>query len=345
VRRIVVVRGGALGDLILTLPALAALRRAFPQAHITLIGSAPGRLLTLGRGYADAFWPLDADWLGGLFDPAGRQPPALDPRPDLAIVWLRTPEPAIRYFTALGVEHLLAADPLPPEDSPLHVADHLLATLAPLGLPAVDPVPQIPLTDQERVAATALWRRLGLSPEQTIAVHPGSGSRFKNWPAERFAVLVERLLAAGWNVVLVAGPADTAPLATLQAAGLGVPVLQDQPLLVLGAFLARCRAFIGHDSGVTHLAAAVGAPTLALFGPTAPWRWAPRGLAVRILWRAEPCAPCTPTLRAACPHRRCLTALTVEAVLADLQALLTTTAGPAEPSHQDRGLRRADPTA
>ncbi|HET6897513.1 MAG TPA: glycosyltransferase family 9 protein, partial [Vicinamibacteria bacterium] len=114
-----------------------------------------------------------------------------------------------------------------------------------------------------------------------VAIHPGSGAPRKNWPAQRFAALAERL-AAGQRFLLLEGPADGDSAAP--ASGLpGAVRARDLPPRVLGAVLARAGLYVGNDSGVSHLAAAWGAPVLALFGPTDPAQWAPVGPRVTVL--------------------------------------------------------------
>ncbi|MCG6922248.1 MAG: glycosyltransferase family 9 protein, partial [Acidobacteria bacterium] len=112
-------------------------------------------------------------------------------------------------------------------------------------------------------------------PPGFLAIHPGSGSPAKNWPTDRFVALVHAH-AGKRPWLLVVGPADedaAAPLCVLPGC---VPV-RDMPIRVLGALLGRAGLYVGNDSGVSHLAAAAGAPTLALFGPTDPAVWAPLG--------------------------------------------------------------------
>jgi ADP-heptose:LPS heptosyltransferase len=116
-------------------------------------------------------------------------------------------------------------------------------------------------------------------PGRFLAVHPGSGSRSKSWPADRFSRLVHALGAP--RFLLVEGPADAEAAATLRAAHAGALVARGLTPRVLGAVLARAGAFVGNDSGVSHLAAAWGAPTVALFGPTDPAVWSPVGPRVK----------------------------------------------------------------
>ena len=110
-----------------------------------------------------------------------------------------------------------------------------------------------------------------------MAVHPGSGSRAKNWPVERFFEAARRL-SGGRPWLLVLGPAEEDVVAPP-----GAILAQGWPVRTLGAALARAGLFLGNDSGVAHLAAASGAKTLALFGPTDPAQWAPVGRAVATL--------------------------------------------------------------
>jgi ADP-heptose:LPS heptosyltransferase len=138
-----------------------------------------------------------------------------------------------------------------------------------------DPAPQPPTllfsADEHR-------RAVAVAPSLApgfLAVHPGSGSATKNWPAERFAALVQAH-GSGRRWLLVIGPADEDAAAPLRGLPGAVP-LGNVPVRVLGALLARAGLYVGNDSGVSHLAAAAGAPTLALFGPTDPAVWGPVG--------------------------------------------------------------------
>jgi heptosyltransferase-2 len=112
-------------------------------------------------------------------------------------------------------------------------------------------------------------------------LHPGSGSLRKNWPADRFAALVA-LVSRDRPWLLVEGPADAAPAAELARVPRACRA-QGLPPRILGALLSQAGAYVGNDSGVTHLAAAWGAPTLGLFGPTSPDVWAPLGPRVSTL--------------------------------------------------------------
>ncbi len=156
-----------------------------------------------------------------------------------------------------------------------HVA-HLTHLLA---LP--QPAPPYIYVDAKHRAAAAL-----LVPDgpPVLAVAPIAATQRKTWPPERFAALVERLLAGpchGWRVALIGGPGDEAQAAPLVAAlPQAFGIFSEPDLLTVHAAVARCGAFIGNDSGLAHLAASTGITTLALFGPTDPARYGPWGGAV-----------------------------------------------------------------
>jgi ADP-heptose:LPS heptosyltransferase len=142
-----------------------------------------------------------------------------------------------------------------------HCARYLLGTLASLG---------IDLTWDDRTFEVAPIR------SQDILVHPGSGSPAKNWPSERFAAVIR---GAERPVRLIVGEADQAVAARF----CGVPRLEHPSLEELAARLAGCHAYLGNDSGVSHLAGLCGARSLVLFGPTDPTVWRPIGPRVEVL--------------------------------------------------------------
>ena len=153
-----------------------------------------------------------------------------------------------------------------------------------------------------------------------LAVAPGSGQAGKNWPLTHYYE-VSRALAWEYKlgVVWLAGPAEAAWLPYLKAlaAAQGQALLAGAPLMRVAAVLSRCRLFLGNDSGLTHLAAALGGPAVvALFGPTDPGVWAPPGKRVRILTGTCAQAPCARGRTIPCPKPQCLEDLSPERVLA-----------------------------
>ncbi len=293
-RRILVLRGGALGDFLVTLPALAALRQRWPSAQIELIGNATAAGLACSRHLIDrvhsqheARWsalyaaqPLSTelrDWLAA-FDLVISYWP--DPDGDLA-----------RHFPVHQAQRFLQWPALPTR-SP--AAAHYAAVLQPLAL-SVEAT--FCLIEPDRVTPGAGRATLPIRTSRSIAIHPGSGSPRKNWPVSRWLEVIaaiadpiEVIVGAAeietWNERLFAGTALEARLrdGTLK---LATNLSLDEVVRVFG----RCRFFLGHDSGISHLAAACGVPCLLLFGPTDPAMWAPPAPHVRVLQRGSACSP------------------------------------------------------
>jgi hypothetical protein len=165
----------------------------------------------------------------------------------------------------------------PPAPVGVHAAEWLARPSVALGAeaPAVPPDMEAAASEEAETDAFLSGR---LEPG-FLAIHPGSGGRAKNWPSERFATLANDLGPQPW--LLVEGPADIAAGAALARTGACVRA-SHLPLRRLGSVLGRAGLFVGNDSGVSHLAAAWGAPTLALFGPTDPATWSPVGRRVAV---------------------------------------------------------------
>jgi heptosyltransferase-3 len=297
--KIIVFRPGALGDTLLAFPALAALRRAFAGAWLAAIGNAPALALARDAGLIDEALPFDDLRWADLFSEDGIRSPETRQTlsgAHLALLWLRDSEGlAARNLRALGIARVLSAPGRPPEVMRIHAADYLLGTLAPilgdaaastLAIPAILPAPDA------RSWAEAEWKRRDLADMPVLLLHPGSGGREKCWPPERFAELAGRFMAAGWRALVIEGPADEPAAAALLAAlpaeraervaGLTLPQLA--ALLARASGDGRKALYVGNDSGVSHLSALLGVPTLALFGPTDPAIWAPRGPRARVVW-------------------------------------------------------------
>ena len=190
---------------------------------------------------------------------------------DAAIAWSRGHD--LARALARRVPRVLFHDPSPREGVPASV--WLAEPVRALGADPTPLPPDLEPTPGEEAAAAPWLARL---PRGFLAVHPGSGSPAKNWPAERFRGLAD-LVSRDRPWLLVEGPADGEAAAPLRRHR-GAVGARGLPPRVLGALLGRAGLYVGNDSGVSHLAAAFGAPTLALFGPTDPATWAPVGRAV-----------------------------------------------------------------
>ena len=275
--KVLLVRAGALGDLLMLRRTIAALQQARHTVALLAPSGPAAALVGSGPGDVTETLPWESAGFAGLFaDDSLLDAIAAERlrRYDAALVYTRNVSLA-RNVGRL-VPMVLQHDPDPPAGGP-HAAEWLASCLPAIGVRAAEiALPILVPSEDDQVRANALAADL---PPGFLAIHPGSGSPAKNWPARRFAALVRSLGAARW--LLVRGPADDAAAALETVPG--ARVARDLPLRVLAALLARAGAYVGNDSGVTHLAAATGVPTLALFGPTDPRVWAPVGPRVTVL--------------------------------------------------------------
>lgn len=285
------VHPGSLGDVLLSVSALRALRRAWPAHELTLVARGEiGRLLEACRE-ADRILPIEGPVLTELLAGA-RVPPLLAGclrRCAAAVCWMADPGPERALEEILreaGVARILVRSPHDPGVEAAHAADRYLEILRPWG---VQP-PEGPPTLRLAGGITPGGDADGAPGPAIIAVHPGSGSAAKCLDGRRLASAVQTVCDGHRSLLLLGGPADEAHVATFRGhlRGLDPVILQHRDLVTVAAALTRARVFIGHDSGITHLAAMLGVPTVALFGPTDPSRWAPRGRSVRVL-RGAPC--------------------------------------------------------
>ncbi len=292
VRSILVFRGGALGDLLVAGPALVRLRRAFPDARITLAARTDCSELFLNTLDPIEFLDLGSASFSPLFleDALLAEDLAhLIASFDLVVSWLGPPhEPFARNLLRAGAKRLVAAQPFPEDTSRTHVADHLLDSLAPLELPDHREPLELRLPPYNAQTCDRLLSDCGVNvTEALLAVHPGSGGLRKCWPTERFIDVAQKLAdIRRMQVLWLVGPAEAEHTERFCT---DLPtrfvIMASVPLLVLAGVIQRARVYLGNDSGVTHLAAALGTPTLALFGPTSPERWAPQGELVTVLHR------------------------------------------------------------
>jgi ADP-heptose:LPS heptosyltransferase len=329
--RILVIRAGAIGDLIMTLPVLRALRRRFPGAYIEVTGHPHSLALIAGQREIDAVSSINRREVARLYVPNGPIPDALKRTFgafDLIVAYVADTEGTlIGNLRRTGAKRVISWPPFPSRCT--HEVDHLLDALRTLGIASSENVPELVPTPLDRAFAAHFWSTHNLRPHiPVLALHPGSGSSSKCWPPERFARIadwaIESLSAA---VLLIAGPADEEARHQTLSRMKGTPVLAtDWTLPRLAALLGRCTAFLGNDSGITHLAAAVGTPTVALFGPTDPRIWGPRGGHVAILHHETPCSPCDDRHRRRCFHRICMERIAINEAKEVLLFLMDTQA-------------------
>ncbi len=302
--RLVLLRTDRLGDVLLNLPTVHALRRTFPGVRVTAVVRPTIRDLLVGHPDIDDVITYDdkgkPEFNWRRTDRLARK--LRVDRFDVAIVANPKRELHVAVFLA-GIPIRVGYHRKWPfllthtvEDrhatTPLHQAQLNLGLLEAIGLRMDTPSLRIPVSTEELVAAHALLARHGLAETaRIIGLHPWSSNPAKQWPAEQFRAVAEGLVARNYRVVLIGGEEER-PQADRFLAPLRVPVCDltgRLNLRQLAAVLVCCRALVTNDSGPMHLAAAVGTPTVALFGhgtAGGPRRWGPWGRGHRILHRA-----------------------------------------------------------
>jgi ADP-heptose:LPS heptosyltransferase len=289
-RAVVVIRGGALGDHVLSLPIAAQLRRAYTGCPLIWIGHR-------SRGWLARPDHLeDADGLIGraLYGSSPEDLPERIRSARLILIYASQGESVALHLRGVCQGKVINWDPRicdprscdprsltlqpPPAPTDRHVVEHLVEPLFGQDtMPSLEELtPRFMPTADETTWATQQWTRLGINPSNVILIHAGSGGREKCWPVDRFVALGRQLEERGHSIVYLGGPVEAESSRHFDVLHRWPSIAAEDPIR-LAALLASVRYLIGNDSGPGHLAAAVGTPTLSLFGPTDPGRWRPLG--------------------------------------------------------------------
>lgn len=269
--RVLVIRGGAIGDFILTLPAIRLLQENIPDCQLEVLGYPGIADLAVKAGLAQTTRSISDPRLALLFAKNATLDPALVEyftRFNLIVSYLFDPDGILRdNLTRIGVKTLL--------DSPQrivsgtgHASEQLARPLQKLAMFFEEPHWRSPTFP-------------GTTKKPCIAIHTGSGSLTKNWPLEHWQRLITELQKKHpqHSLVGIVGEAEIERGLLPQ----NLLLWQNLPLTELATQLSECQLFLGHDSGISHLASACGVPSLLLFGPTDPNTWAPPQKNLRLL--------------------------------------------------------------
>lgn len=351
VRRILVIRADHIGDAAMCMPVFPLLRQRFPAARIAvLVGPWAEDLFRYHqdvdevivcrvpwwtsvrrgergkgtRGSLIGLWRLVRRLRRERFDLA------IDLRSDFRQIavfgWLGGARKILAYART-GGEYLL--NPAVPYEGVVHEVERNLRLLAPLGIRANKPDLAIPVGPAERSRVEVLLNEAGLSggAGPLIVFHPGARVAVKRWPSDRFAALGDLLVERHGARVAVVGGAEERNLANRLCAQMKTPAVSFAgrlSLLDLVALLERTDLLVCNDGAVGHLAASVGLPTVAVFGPTDPRKFAPYNPACEVIQEPFPCSPCLHVRceRNGTEHADCLEAVSVSRVAAAAERAL-----------------------
>lgn len=307
-RSVLILKPCCLGDVLLTTPLVAAIRTHYPEATITYGVGQWSRPMIATSQHVDAIVTLPDRWTPGALLAVAR---ALRERAfDAVFVPDRSPTLTLLAWLA-GIPQRIGLDSagrgfaythrVPVSSIVMHEAD-VYRQLAPaVGLPSAPHRLFFFPSAEDAAQAEALVARYHITDRPLIVLHPGGGQNpgmtlhRKRWLPQRWAAVADALIDQhAAQVLLVGGPGDQEVVAIVAQAmrSEAIVLVQQWRWGVLGALLDRCDLFLGHDTGMMHLATAVGAPTVAVFGPSDPQIYGPYGPVSSYVWRPTPESPC-----------------------------------------------------
>ena len=348
---ILIVKLSAIGDVLHTLPAANSLRAHFPDARLTWLVEEAAAPLVVGHAALDrVLVSRRKTWISQIR--TGSPGPALRAARDFIRQLRDTRYDIILDFQGLlksglllglargdrkigfgkGMQHqehsyLFLNERLPAISMEIHALDRNLRMLEPLGIQTSDITYHLPVSDQDRDAMRKRVQTGADDPAGRIAaINPMAKWNTKLWNTEKFARLADMMVKRGYRIFLTGDRNDRAENDRICAAMThpAVNLAGRTSLLELAALYELADLVISTDTGPMHLAAAVGTPVVALFGPTAPWRTGPYGDNNRVVRLALECSPC---YQRTCDSRRCMREINVDAVLAAVDELVGQTPG------------------
>jgi heptosyltransferase-3 len=303
---LLIVHQGALGDVVLTFPAIIGLRKKFSRIDV-LCQSQLGKLAQK-VGLVEKWFPLEAAYFATLFSDQieGNIKDFICSYTTILIFSFSSD--LKKSISQITDSQCFQIPPRPPAQDKIHVAEFLFKNLIDCELlEAADSNNKI-FTLQGKQN----YRTGRLIDTSKILIHPGSGSKRKRWPLAQFLKLADVLKKRGLQPQFICGPAEPDLTDKLQNHNRQVYNLSELTELV--ELLQSAGGYIGNDSGVSHLAAFLGLPTTVIFGPADPARWKPLGPNVQIVRPGLECNPCFEIESHNCPEPKCLTEVSVKSV-------------------------------
>lgn len=331
-RNILVIKLRYIGDVLLATPTLQALKTAYPDARLTMLVNRGTEevllenpylddIIVLDKGAVSAQWRFMSQLRSQRFDLVID---LTDGDRSAFLSWVSGAPVRIGFNDERRLRGRCYTTVVHGESGG-HRIERDLAVLKPLGICASDRTPRLWLAAEDEARADELLIRLGVRGDQPIVViQPGARYWFKAWPADRFAELADRLTVEFHCQVLIGGSPQEANLAQQI-----VHMAKYRPIVLAGqagikpfaAILKRSALFVGNDSGAMHIAAAVGTPVVALFGPSNPQEWGPRGGACEFIYKELDCRACFhPTCYRG--ELNCMRQISVDEVMAAIAGLM-----------------------
>ncbi len=303
-KNILVIKLRYIGDVLLATPSVRAIKAARSDVRVTMLVNRGTEEVLSGNPDLDEIVVLDKGSLAVQYRLiAGLRRRQFDTVIDLTdgdrsafLSWISGAPVRIGFNDEHRWRGWSYTQVVQPASGVRHRIDRDLAALKPLGIPASETTPLFCLTEEDTAGGDLLLDRLGIRRDRPIIViQPGARYWFKAWPYEQFAELADRLAVDYGGQILIGGSREEEPLARrIREAANSRPVSMAgrATLRQFAAIASRAVLFVGNDSGAMHIAAAVGTPVVALFGPSNPDEWGPRGGRVKVLYKGLDCRAC-----------------------------------------------------
>ena len=303
---LLIIHQGALGDVVMTFPAIIALRKKF--GHIDIL--CQGRLgkLAAGLGLVDKTYPLEAGYFATLFSNSVDKKIKTILAGYSTILLFALASDLKKSIRQISDGRCFQIPPRPPVREKINVTEFILKNLFNCRLLKACNSDEKHFTRQGKLFPDTA-RPVGRSK---IFIHPGAGSIRKRWPLARFLELADILEKKGLRPRFICGPAEQDLADELAKQNRPIHALSE--LTDLADLLEFACGYVGNDSGVSHLASFLGLPSVVIFGPTDSLRWKPPGPRVEIVRPELDCEPCFEIEPENCPEPRCLTDVSVETV-------------------------------
>ncbi len=325
-KNILIIKLRYIGDVLLATPTIRAIKTARPDVLVTMMVNRGTEGVLSGNQDVDEIMVLDkgslaAQW--GLI--AGLRRRRFDSVIDLTdgdrsafLSWISGAPVRIGFNDEHRWRGKCYTQVVQPVPGVRHRIDRDLEVLKPLSIQAGSKEPLLWLTPEEENSADQLLNQLGVQRSQSMVIlQPGARYWFKAWPPERFAELADRLTAQYGCQVLIGGSHQDIDLAQqIRQMAKHSPVIMAGRTTIkqFAAIAKKSVLFVGSDSGAMHIASAVGIPVVALFGPSSPREWGPRGGPVEVLYKGLDCRSCFhPTCIRG--EENCMRLITVDEVL------------------------------
>jgi ADP-heptose:LPS heptosyltransferase len=312
VKDILVWHQGALGDLLLSLPAVYSIKKHFTPCRLHLISRTDLAEVIVASGIADEVSSNEnaiyADFFSEGFLPA--------PASEFLRRIVKRKDQTFMKNLRSHVPLCMSVSTVPRQEDRVHIAAFQLGQLHCAGISSFRP-PRLCVASSDRVGGD----------RPLVTIHPGSGGKWKRWNLQGFLDVMDALAEEGqYRFMVLLGPAEGEMREEfgrfISARSIPADIVSDRPVPYIASVLAVSSLFVGNDSGITHLAALIGTPSVAIFGPTDPAIWGPTGPNVRVVRSGYPCRPCNEAPGLSCPELPCLEDVKPEDVLKAAQEIL-----------------------